>query len=65
MAVTSQSSVGSEIPSAYRAAVVQRFGEPLTIEQVPRPDLPPGQVRVKVEACGVTRTSMQPTATGR
>ena len=58
MAVTSHPSVGSEIPSAYRTAVVQRFGEPLTIEQVPRPDLAPGQVRVKVEACGLCHTDI-------
>jgi propanol-preferring alcohol dehydrogenase len=59
MAVSStQPSVGSEIPSAYRAAVVQRFREPLTIEQVPGADLAPGQVRVKVEACGLCHTDI-------
>jgi propanol-preferring alcohol dehydrogenase len=59
MAVSStQPSVGSEIPSAYRAAVVQRFREPLTIEQVPGADLAPAQVRVKVEACGLCHTDI-------
>jgi hypothetical protein len=42
MAVSkTQPSVGSEIPGTYHAAVVQRFREPLTIEQVPRADLAP------------------------
>jgi propanol-preferring alcohol dehydrogenase len=51
-------SVGSAIPSTYRAAVVQRFREPLAIEDVPRPDLAPGQVRVKVEASGLCHTDI-------
>ena len=59
MAVSrTQPSVGSEIPNAYRAAVVHRFREPLTIEQVPRGDLGPGQVRVKVEASGLCHTDI-------
>ncbi len=59
MAVSSeQPSVGSAAPSAYRAAVVHRFREPLAIEQVPRPDLAPGQVRVKVEASGLCATDI-------
>jgi propanol-preferring alcohol dehydrogenase len=59
MAVSgTQPSVGSEIPSAYRAAVVQRFREPLTIGQVPRADLAPGQLRVKVEASGLCHTDI-------
>jgi alcohol dehydrogenase, propanol-preferring len=51
-------SVGSAIPSTYRAAVVQRFREPLAIEDVPPPDLAPGQVRVKVEASGLCHTDI-------
>jgi D-arabinose 1-dehydrogenase-like Zn-dependent alcohol dehydrogenase len=37
-------------PTTYRAAVVHDFESPLTVEQVPMPELGPGQVRVKVEA---------------
>jgi propanol-preferring alcohol dehydrogenase len=55
---TTQPGAGSEIPSAYQAAVVQRFREPLTIEQVPRVDLATGQVRVKVEASGLCHTDI-------
>jgi alcohol dehydrogenase, propanol-preferring len=47
-----------EVPSTYRAAVVPSLGEPLTIEQVPRRDLGPGQVRVRVEACGLCHTDI-------
>ena len=45
-------------PSSYRAAVVHAFGQPLTVEQVPTPELAPGQVRVKVQACGLCHTDI-------
>jgi alcohol dehydrogenase, propanol-preferring len=49
----------SEVPTTtYRAAVVRDFGSPLTVEQVPMPELGPGQVRVKVEACGLCHTDI-------
>jgi len=41
-----------------KAAVVHAFGQPLEIEQVPVPDVPPGQVLVKVEASGVCHTDL-------
>ena len=41
-----------------KAAVVHDFGSPLTIEEVDVPDVPPGQVLVKVEACGVCHTDL-------
>jgi propanol-preferring alcohol dehydrogenase len=44
--------------TSYRAAVVNDFSRPLTIEQVPRPILQPGQVLVKVEACGLCHTDI-------
>ena len=44
--------------TSYRAAVVREFGSPLTIERVPMPELGPGQVRVKVEACGLCHTDI-------
>ena len=40
----------------YRAAVVHRFREPLTVERVTQPDVTPGRVRVMVEACGLCHT---------
>jgi propanol-preferring alcohol dehydrogenase len=39
-------------------AVVHDFGSPLTVEQVPMPKLDHGQVRVKVEACGLCHTDI-------
>jgi propanol-preferring alcohol dehydrogenase len=42
----------------YRAAVVHDFASPLAIEQVPRRTLEPGQVLVKVEACGLCHTDI-------
>jgi alcohol dehydrogenase, propanol-preferring len=44
--------------SSYEAAVVRGFGEPLTIEQVPMRPLIAGQVRVRVEACGLCHTDI-------
>lgn len=41
-----------------KAAVVHAFGQPLEIEQVPVPDVPPGQILVKVEASGVCHTDL-------
>jgi alcohol dehydrogenase, propanol-preferring len=59
MAVSKEQPVVSgSVPGAYRAAVVQRFREPLTIERVPRPDLGAGQVRVRVEASGLCATDI-------
>jgi len=45
-------------PTSYRAAVVHKFRSPLTVDQVPRPVLMPGQVLVKVEACGLCHTDI-------
>jgi alcohol dehydrogenase, propanol-preferring len=41
-----------------KAAVVRRFGEPLTIEERPVPEVPAGQVLVKVVASGVCHTDL-------
>lgn len=41
-----------------KAAVVHAFGEPLVIEQVPVPAPGPGEVLVKVVACGVCHTDL-------
>jgi alcohol dehydrogenase, propanol-preferring len=44
--------------ATYRAAVVHEFNSPLIVEQVPMRKLDPGQVRVKVEACGLCHTDI-------
>jgi D-arabinose 1-dehydrogenase-like Zn-dependent alcohol dehydrogenase len=41
-----------------KAAVVRAFGEPLEIEEVEVPEVAPGTVLVKVEACGVCHTDL-------
>ena len=45
-------------PTTYRAAVVHDFASPLTVDRVSMPELLPGQVRVKVEACGLCHTDI-------
>ena len=44
MATTSipQPETSEAPPTTYRAAVVHAFGSPLTVEQVPMPELGPG-----------------------
>ena len=46
-----------------KAAVVREFKKPLSIDEVPVPEVGPGQILVKIEACGV-RTCTPRTATG-
>jgi len=59
MAVTEEKTTApGSTPASYRAAVVHRFHEPLSVEQVARRDLEPGQVRVKVEASGLCHTDI-------
>jgi propanol-preferring alcohol dehydrogenase len=40
------------------AAVVEQFGAPLVIKQIPLPSPGPGQILVKTEACGVCHTDL-------
>src|ERR1700757_4361181 len=42
----------------YRAAVVHEFHAPLSIDDVPRRELEPGQIRVQVEASGLCHTDI-------
>jgi len=44
--------------SMMQAAVVEAFGAPLTLREWPIPDVGPGQVLVKTEACGVCHTDL-------
>ena len=41
-----------------KAAVLHEFQKPLVIEEVPRPQLEPGDVLIKVEACGVCHSDL-------
>lgn len=41
-----------------KAAVVRAFGQPLSLEEEPVPEVPPGQILVKVAACGVCHTDL-------
>ncbi|MBR0859723.1 alcohol dehydrogenase AdhP [Bradyrhizobium liaoningense] len=41
-----------------KAAIVKQFGKPLVIEEVPVPQPGPGEVLVKVRACGVCHTDL-------
>jgi alcohol dehydrogenase, propanol-preferring len=42
----------------YTAAVVHEFSQPLVVEEVRARELGPGQIRVKVEACGLCHTDI-------
>jgi propanol-preferring alcohol dehydrogenase len=48
----------STMPRTMKAAVVRAFGQPLVIEDVPVPTPGPGEVLVKVMACGVCHTDL-------
>jgi propanol-preferring alcohol dehydrogenase len=41
-----------------RAMVLERAGEPLQLQELPEPELGPGQVLISVAACGVCRTDL-------
>lgn len=62
MASTSETTgtrgAGAALPASYRAAVVRGFDRPLTLEQVPVRALGAGQIRVRVEACGLCHTDI-------
>ena len=46
------------IPATMRAMVLHRPGEALRLETLPVPTPGPGQIQLKVEACGVCRTDL-------
>lgn len=41
-----------------KAAVVHEYGKALVIEELPVPEVRPGGILVKVEACGVCHTDL-------
>jgi propanol-preferring alcohol dehydrogenase len=46
------------MPATMRAAVVETFGKPLVLRDLPVPTPGPGQILVKTEACGVCHTDL-------
>jgi propanol-preferring alcohol dehydrogenase len=46
------------MPQMMKAAVVHEFRKPLTIEEVPVPNVGPGQILVKIAATGVCHTDL-------
>lgn len=46
------------IPKMMKAAVVERFGEPLVVREVPVPAPGPGQALMQIEASGVCHTDL-------
>lgn len=46
------------VAQKMRAAVVHKFGEPLTIEELPVPEPGPGEIVVKLAATGVCHTDL-------
>ena len=46
------------LPNTMRAAVVEAFGKPLVVRDLPVPSPGPGQILVKTEACGVCHTDL-------
>ncbi len=49
------------MPTTMHAAVVERFGAPLVLEDVPVPSPGPDEILVKTEACGVCGTDVHAT----
>ena len=41
-----------------KAAVLHQFKKPLSIDEVPVPEVGQGQILVKIEACGVCHTDL-------
>ena len=47
-----------DMPQTMKAAVVKALGEPLEIQEVPVPEVGPGQILVKIAASGVCHTDL-------
>ena len=43
----------ASLPKTFKAAVLPGINKPLEIKQVSMPELQPGEILVKVKACGV------------
>ncbi|PTX14224.1 propanol-preferring alcohol dehydrogenase [Pontibacter mucosus] len=58
MAVQPEPETSQTLPASMRAMVLDWPGEPLKYKTVPVPEPAPGQVLIKVSACGVCRTDL-------
>jgi len=50
--------MATDAHNTMRAMVLHRPGDPLRLEELPRPEAGPGQIQIRVEACGVCRTDL-------
>lgn len=48
----------AQMAQKMKAALVHEFGKPLVVEEIDIPELPEGQVLVKVVASGVCHTDL-------
>ena len=46
------------IPKTMSAAIVEKFGEPLSVREIPVPSPGPGEVLLKIVASGVCHTDL-------
>lgn len=46
------------MPNTMHAAIVRSFHQPLSIEEIPLPQIGPAQILVRTEACGVCHTDL-------
>lgn len=46
------------MPKTMKAAVAEKFGQPLVVKEIPIPSPGPGQVLVEVVASGVCHTDL-------
>ncbi len=46
------------MPGKMKAAVVHEFGKPLTIDEIPIPEVGPGQALMKIISTGVCHTDL-------
>lgn len=45
--------MATSLPKTYKAAVVSGANQPLEIKELPMPEVQPGEILIKVHACGV------------
>ena len=54
--ITEPAAACSPLPITMRAAVYSAFGGPITVQELPKPEAPPGGVLIEVKATGVCRS---------
>lgn len=58
MTESARDPVETALPETMKAMVFERVGDPLHLVELPLPECGPGQVLVRVTACGVCRTDL-------